>query len=296
MNSVLKWILIVVGALVALVLVAVLGLFLMGSNKLSRDYQVQIDPVTVPADGAALERGEHLVEAVGVCIGCHGEDLGGAEFLNDPGFAVVYAPNLTPGNGGVGVQYEDEDWVLAIRHGVGGDGRGLIGMPSQHYTHFGDEDLGAMVAYLKTLPPVDRQIPVRQGALPAKIFVGLGAFPLAPDLIDHQMERSSPSIEDERAYGGYLSYVAVCRDCHAANLAGNTDPNGPPLGPNITPGGELSDWTEEDFITALRTGRTPEGGQITEEMPWLEYRNMTDAELSALWAYLSSLEPLPDNQ
>ena len=82
---------------------------------------------------------------------------------------------------------------------------------------------------------------------------------------------------------------------HAANLAGNTDPNGPPMGPNITPGGALSGYNEAQFLAFLRSGMTPGGYQVTDEMPWVFYQGMTDEEIQALWAHLSGLDALPDN-
>ena len=120
-------------------------------------------------------------------------------------------------------------------------------------------------------------------------------FPLAPELIAKNGPRveipAGPTVE----YGEYMSLVAACRDCHGQNLAGAEDPNAP-QGPNLTPGGGFTAYqTEDDFIKLIRTGETPGGRTVSEEMPWIEYKGMTDDELKALFAYLTSLEALPTN-
>jgi len=63
--------------------------------------------------------------------------------------------------------------------------------------------------------------------------------------------------------------------------------------PNLTPGGELASWSEVDFFTAIRTGVTPSGHKLSEEMPWQNFGQMTDDELKAVWLYLQSLPALP---
>ena len=90
-------------------------------------------------------------------------------------------------------------------------------------------------------------------------------------------------------YGMYLAIT--CAECHGPNLNGM--PFGPPgqtvPTPNLTPGGELSAWSEEDFIMVMRSGMTPEGTVLDSEMPWMYFGQMTDDELKALWMYLQAL-------
>lgn len=289
MRRFVKWAGIGLGGLVVLVVSAGLTLLILGDRKFKRTYDLAVEPVAIPADAESLARGQHLVEAVSGCTGCHQPDLGGEYLINEPDMAVVAAPNLTRGQGGVGAHFSDQDWVRAIRHGVGGDGRGLVGMPSPAYTYFSDADLGAIIAYLKTVPPVDRSFPACQAAPMARALLALGALPLAPELIDHQARRDSPAQGPTASYGEYLVDVAACRDCHGPDLNGGTDPNDPPPGPNLTPGGALSVWTEADFLAALRTGQRPGGDRLSDDMPWETYRAMTDEELTAIWRYLESL-------
>ena len=294
MGRVLKWIGIVVGVIVVVLAVAVAVVYFVGQNKLGNGWAVTPDAVTVPSDAAAVARGQHLAESVSPCIGCHTPNLGGDYLINDPSFVVLPAPNLTAGKGGIGASYADENWVRAIRHGVGKDGRALLVMPSHWFNHMNDADLGALIAYLKTVAPVDNELPHRQPAFLPTVLVALGVFPLAPELIAKNDPRVDVPAGPTAAYGEYLSYIAACRDCHGVNLAGGVDPNAP-MGPNLTPGGGFALYQEADFIQAIRTGQAPGGRTFAEDMPWIEYNGMTDDELKALFAYLKALEELPTN-
>lgn len=296
--KILKWIGIVAGGLIALVVVAVLGLFMMGRSQINRTYDLNTAMVDVSNDEAKVARGEHLVTAVVACGDCHGENLEGDIFIDGPPIGRVVASNLTGGAGGIGGSYSDEDWVRALRHGLRPNGQTILPMmPSYHYTHLSDEDLGAIVAYLKTVPPQDNQLPPTELAFTGNIILGVfGANELPARLIDHDAARPArmePAATTE--YGAYLAEIGGCTSCHGSNLAGGqVDPSSPP-GPNLTPGGELGDWSESDFVTLMRTGVTPAGRPITPFMPWPVYQNMSDEELQALWLYLQEREPLPSN-
>jgi mono/diheme cytochrome c family protein len=206
-------------------------------------------------------------------------------------------PNLTAGTGGVGANNTDEDWVRAIRHGVGHDGRGLLLMPSRDFYSLSDEDLGFLIAYLKTLPPVDSELPSTAPGPLGRVMLALGQFPpeaTNPDVlvIDHNGPRPvSPQPGVTVEYGKYLA--STCTLCHGANFNGGTiRTDAEYLAPNLTPGGEMAFWSEEDFITTLRTGVTPGGKQLKDAMPWKYFGQMTDDELKAVWLYLQSLPAL----
>lgn len=292
--KILRWIGYILGGLV-LILALALGVFyFISTQKLGNGYVVTPDPITVPTDEASIARGKHFVEAIGECVGCHTPNLGGQMLLDDPSFAKVAAPNLTSGKGGIGSRYTDEDWVRALRHGVAADGRALLVMPSHWYYYMNDEDLGAMIAYLKTVPPVDNELPARWVAfIPTRILIALGMFSTAPDLIAQNGPRPTPELAVSVEYGQYLARVAACADCHGNDLAGGTNP-GAPMGPNLTPGGAFAAYREEDFLKVFHTGVTPGGRTLSEEMPWENYGKMTDDELKSLFAYLKSLDPLPN--
>ena len=298
MRKIMKRIGIIAAGLVGVLIVLVLVLQVIGASRLGKTYDVQADAVAIPTDAAAIARGQHLGESIG-CTGCHLEDLsGGFEFSNDAVFGTLYSTNLTPGTGGIG-EYSDADLVRAIRHGVSRDGRGLAIMPSEAVYHMSDEDLGTLIAYLRTLPAVDAEHPAtNMNGVLARILAVTGGFATAPELIAAQGARVSAAPEGATTeYGLYLTSIASCTICHGPNLSGAQpgDPASPPA-PNLTPGGELIGWSETDFVTAIRTGVTPTGRELQSDvMPWKDYANFTDEELSAIWAYLNSLEALPTN-
>ncbi|MEZ4707825.1 MAG: cytochrome c [Caldilineaceae bacterium] len=249
-----------------------------------------VKAVDVPTDDAAIVQGQRLA-AISSCIECHGADLSGTVFVDEAPIGYIPAPNLTSGQGGIGSTYTDADWAGAIRHGVGADGRTLVIMPSYHYAAYSDDDLGALIAYLKSVPPVDNDLGSRKLDFPGAIIFGVLAYgDWSVNKIDHAaVGGDSPAAEPSAVYGEYLAATASCGSCHGEELTGNPGTDSPP-GPNLTPGGALASWTEADFITALRTGQTPDGRELSAEMPWRGYAQMTETELRALWAYLQTLE------
>lgn len=293
-RRVLKWVGLGLGGLLLLLIVVAGGLVVAGSIQYGKRYDIPVAAVPIPTDAAALARGEHIAKAISLCTDCHGENLEGKIYFEAPGMVSIPTPNLTSGAGGVGSFYTDEDWVRAIRHGVGHDGRALMVMPSQTFHNLSDEDLGAVIAYVKSMPPVDNVLPARRLEPLGRAMIGLGIFPpSAVDQIDPTAPiPAAPEMGVTAAHGEYLA--AACKECHGANLSGK--PFGPPgqevLTPNLTPGGDLGSWSEEDFLTALHTGVTPSGRQLSEDMPWRAFGQMNDEELESIWLYLQSL-PAP---
>jgi cytochrome c553 len=295
MNTTLKWIGIIVVALVVLLLAGGAVVYAASSSKLNKGPSVPVKAVPAAEGAEAIARGEHLVNAISLCADCHGQNLSGQLFIEDPAIGTVYAPNLTGGEGGAAATFSDEDWERAIRHGIGSDGRVLAVMPSNGYAHFSDADLAALLAYIQSLPPTDNVLPSRQIKLPGTILFGAVAYETLPvNNIDHAaVGDEAPQAGANAAYGEYLTFVAGCRDCHGPDLGGvdpAAAPSGPPPGPNLHASGDLGSWSQEDFIAALRTGQTPNGRQLSTEMPWESYRLMTDEELGAIWFYLHGLE------
>ncbi len=285
-KKILKWIGILLAGLVALFLVALFSLYFITMDKLNKVYEIPPSGITVPSDAESIARGEHLVTVLGQCTGCHGEDFSGK--VDDQGIMVIrlVTPNLTSGNGGVGSYYTDEDWVRAIRHGVKPNGKPGIAMVAQLYTSISDRDIADMIAYLKSVPPVDTVYPHTRLGPMAWFFIHQIPDIIPAQIIDHDAPRheSEPGVTIQ--YGQYLT--AYCHLCHGPDLAGGT--GGPGSGVNLTPAGELGSWTEDDFIHTLRTGETPSGKILDPEMmPWKEVGQMTDDELKAIWLYLQSL-------
>lgn len=207
------------------------GMHLLGRSRLAQAPAVTVQAIDPPSDEAALARGAHIANAISLCTDCHGQSLEGAVFMDEPPIGRVVAPNLTGGQGGIGGTYTDEDWIRAIGHGVGGDGRTLVIMPSNAFARLSDNDLGALVAYLKSVPPVDNELPAREIIFPGTIFMGvLGYGELPVSLIDHNTVQtvSDPVPGDAAAQGEYLSHIGGYTECHGARLAGRVEENGPP--------------------------------------------------------------------
>ena len=248
--------------------------------------------MNIPTDAEGIARGKHIVESYGLCVECHGENLAGDIMSEDPVFGKLAGSNLTAGRGGVGGTYSDIDFVRAIRHGVGSDGKPLVIMPAQHFNRFSDDDVGAIVAYLKDLPPVDNE-EAKTGFGPlGRIFALFVGEALPARIIDHDAPRPvAPPAGVTKEYGEYLT--EMCTICHGEHLSGGSVPGesgDAPKAPNLT----LlvrANWTEDNFITVLRTGVNLSGKRLDPEMmPWNRFTNMTDDELQALWLYFSSLE------
>src|SRR5574339_1301296 len=262
-RKIFKWIGIVLGSLVGLLVLAFVVLYIIGTVKWNsmrgKDYAVPVEPITIPTDQASIARGEHIA-TIRMCKDCHTENWSG-QSDSVPGLITLSIPNLTPGAGGVGATNTDEDWVRAIRHGVGRDGRGLILMPSRVWYYLSDDDLADLIAYLKSLPPVDNELPKTELGPLGRVMMTLGQLPseaTAPDVlvIDHKGPRPvAPQPGVTLEYGKYLT--RPCTLCHGVNFNGQTiRTDAVYLAPNLTPGGELHFWSEEDFMKTLRTGAT----------------------------------------
>ena len=286
MGKVFKWIGILIGGLAGLVGVILAGVYFVTESRLNKIYEVQTEAIAVSSDPATITRGLYLANTIGFCVECHGDNLAGEVFDDGPLIGRLAVSNLTPGKGGVGDDYTTDDWVRAIRHGVGRDGKSLISMPSHVYYHFSDADLAAIVAYLENLPAVDNELPETEFGPMVRMFILMDSSLLPAEVIDHDAPR--PPAPEPGVTAEYGRYLAVsCTLCHGENLAGGSEPG---AGLNLTPGGNLGRWTEEEFIHAMRTGKTPEGNDIDPEMmPFDLLGQLNENELRAIWIYLRSL-------
>ena len=236
MKKVLKWFGITMGILLGLVVITLAFFYFKGNAMVSRTYDIPAENIPIPTDAASLARGKHFVQAI--CTGCHGADLSGQVMLQAP-FATVYSPNLTSGKGGAGADFSDADFIRAIRHGVDDQGRALIIMPAMGFWNFSDSDLADIVAYVKSVPPVDNEHPDPQINVMGKIMFGAGMF--GPDIVPANViahdQRPPAAPEGITAqYGQYLVSVSGCRDCHGAKLSGgNSGKPGALDASNLTP-------------------------------------------------------------
>ena len=283
-----------IGGLLVVLAVAATIVYFSSNSRLSKTYAVSARPVAIPAGAAALARGKHLAMTRG-CNDCHGKDFAGNKVIEDGAMGRLHAPNLTRGKGGRVASFSDEDWIRSIRHGVGPDKRGLFIMPAEEYQHFSDDDLGALIAFLKTLPAIDRErVPTSLGPV-SRVLLATGKMKLAAETIDHPNVRPAsiaPAINAE--YGRYVA--ASCTGCHGTNFSGGKIEVGPPNWPhsaNLTPhpDSRLGKWTEAEFIKTLRTAKRPDGSELNPVMPRV-FGEMDDVELKALWAYFKTLPPV----
>ena len=292
MKKVLKLLGIVLGGLLGLIIMAVVVLAGKGNSQITRTYVVQVNTFSIPNNDESIARGEHLVQAI--CIGCHQPTLSGGPFFEAP-FGKIYAANLTPGEGGLGASYSDKDWIRSIRHGIRPDGTSVLVMPSQFFWNFSDEDLGAIIAYIKSLSPLNVETSPPSFNIIGKALLGAGVFGdtiLPAGLIDHdQRPTNYPEQGETPAYGEYLVHVSGCQDCHGEALSGGKGADPEALSaPNLTPGGELANWSNTDFINTIREGVTPDGHKLdANQMPWEHYKYFYDDELGAIFLYLQSL-------
>lgn len=323
MKTWMKWAGVVGGALVGLLIMALAVIYLKSQARLTHEYDVPEQTITFLADAEAIEYGGHIFRFRG-CEACHSgggyldvaashqtpeshlnlpsQDIPHMEgniYLDDPAIGKVVASNLTRGTGGVGGQYTDRDWLRAIRHGIRPDGTPLLFMPSTEFYFLSDDDLGAVIAYIKSAPPVDHELPRSTVSWTGRIVMTL--FPditfIPAELILHDAPRPvapEPGITPE--YGEYLTHS--CKVCHGLTMSGGPIPGFPvswPPAPNLTfgAGSALPAWTQDGFMETLRSGSTPDGRQLRGEfMPWSSYRFMSDDELKAVWVYLQSLPEL----
>jgi mono/diheme cytochrome c family protein len=255
----------------------------------NRLYHPPDDKIAVPTDQASIARGKHVVEAVAVCTICHGTNLGGKLAFEDGLLGRGYTSNLTSGRGGVGRTYRNADWIRSIRYGVRPDGHGIPFMPSDYFNKISDADMGAIIAYLKSLPPVDNERTRVEINLPARLLIDLGVFGdlVRAAKIDFRAARPQQSSDG----GEYLVEVGGCTFCHGPGLSGGQGPEpGAPHGTDLTAHGPLGHWSLTDFRDTMRSGVDPQGHAINPKyMPWLAYRHMTDEEMDAIWLYLRSL-------
>lgn len=279
------------GGLVVLLLVAVATMYVIVGMRMGTRYDVPTVSIAVPADSATVTAGQHLVTAIGKCTLCHGEDLGGKVMGDDFAFGRLVAPNLTAGMGGVFGRLDDAAIGRAIREGVRRDSTPLIFMPSNLYHTMSDADVGAIIAYLRSRPHVDKILPGSRIGPVARAVSLFTEFPLIPA---REIDRATPvprdvPVEASGRYGKYLAQIGLCTGCHRPNLSGGSGPNG--RSSNLTPAG-IGSWTEADFTRALREGKRPVGAPIDSTvMPWPLAGKMTDFELHAVWLYLKSLPP-----
>ncbi len=291
MKRILKWIGIVVGGLLGIIILLLIGTSVVSANRLNQTYEVTADfSLDIPNDAERIAEGERQYAIM--CAGCHGENLAGTEMSDDVMFGRIHSANLTSGAGGLGNVYTDEDFARAIWYGVKADGSPTAVMPVELNQAIHIEEMENLIAYIRSVPPVDSDYPKMKPGPMMRIMHVTNAFPLVTaELVD--MNAAPPGAvdpQDTLAYGAHLA--VFCTACHGVDFAGMEI-----LGdssPNITPHETgIGAWAEADFIRAVRQGERPDGTMLdSEAMPWQEFSHFTDAEIHAIWTYLQSIDPV----
>jgi cytochrome c553 len=295
----LKWAGVFISGLLTLVPMALLVLALMGFSKLNARYDNPVAAIQVARTPAQIARGEQLAN---ICLSCHASGdqlpLSGTDFgakFDMPPLGTLYAPNLTP-SGNI-QDWTDGEVIRAIREGVHKNGRALLIMPAGSYRNMSDDDVQALVAYLRSQPGAGAPTPNNQLNVLGAIFMNLSDFRTAQQPVGNVAASQPGTLEN----GKYLVDIIGCSDCHGAQLQGKleTSQPGPPAGPNLTM--IVPQWTEEQFMAFFNTGTLPGGRQVPiltlksgfsePRMPWSMVRAVTtDDELKDMYAYLHSME------
>jgi cytochrome c553 len=289
MKRILKWMGIVLGGLLGLIILLAVGVYAVSASRLNKTYEVTADfTLNVPTDPERIAAGENLA-VVYLCGDCHGEDLAGKMFIDDPAFGTIYTPNLTAGENGVGRAYSDEEIARVIWYGVKPDGSPTVGMPAEFLQAIHIGDMENLIAYLRSVPPVDTNHPPSSYGPILRVMHATNQFPLIPaEMVDAGQPPLDPiSPQETLAYGEYVA--AFCAHCHMADFAGDTQMF---QSPNITPA-TIGSWTESEFLRAITEGVRPDGTLLDPElMPWESISRYSDEELRALWAYLQTVAPV----
>jgi mono/diheme cytochrome c family protein len=281
-----------------------------------------------PADGFIIKstpervaRGEYLANHVAICIDCHSqrdwslysappvegaEGIGGERFGPEYGMpGTLYSRNITPA--GIG-HWTDADLVKAITQGVNKDGETLFPlMPYMAFRNLSQEDVYSIIAYIRTLAPVENDVPKRELAIPIE-----AVMPTTPPPVVWQ---PAPDRKNTVAYGKYLVNAASCIDCHTKwengapvagmEFAGGYEfylPNGHlVVSQNITPDVEtgIGGWDKQTFIAVFKSYAGDEvrkhplrKGEFNTIMPWNLFSGMTEEDLGAIYDYLRTVKPI----
>src|SRR5579859_6616873 len=297
-NGLLKWGGTVLAGLLTLISLALLTLVLVGYSKLNQPHSNPVADVHVAGTPEQIARGQQLAH---ICAGCHSPNrqlpLAGTNFIAKFGFPPIgtfYAPNLTP-SGNI-KDWSDGEVIRAIREGVHKNGRSLLVMSAENFRYMSDDDVQAVVAYLRSQPPTGGPTPENNWNVLGALFINLLDFQTAQAPVGH-VTAPPPGTPQQAEY---LVNIIGCRDCHGDQLQGKVDNGqpGPPPGPNLTQ--IVPKWSEEQFFTFFNTGKLPDGsavprmtlpdGSTETVMAWEEVRaTTTDEELKVLYSYLHSL-------
>lgn len=283
MRRALRWLRNAVLGLAALVIVGVATAYALAGRIVRRTYSEPATNITVPTDAASAAEGMRLARIRG-CTGCHGPQLAGEKFIDMALMGRVASPDLTI----AAREYSNADLARIIRRGVRPDGRSVVVMPSDMFSSLRDDDLGRIIAYIRSLPPSDGQRRAMKLGPVGSIMFAAGKFKPAAVLV-HEADAAAASFPkpgDANADGAYLART-VCAECHGTKLEGD-ERGSPDL--RIAAG-----YTLEQFTHLMRTG-TALGNRELELMSPVarnRFSHFTDDEIRALHSYLLARAAVP---
>jgi len=282
-RTILRWLLGIAGGLLGLAVAAVLVVHVVMGRELSRSFDVEPAPVDIPEDAASIAEGERLSRIHGCNGGCHGRTVNGYLWEEFPDGSRFLAPDLARAVR----SYSAPELEGIIRHGVRPDGTSIIlGMPSFMFQDLTDEDLGAIIAYLRTQQPGEDLGKSHFGPIGRLVLLmykrQYGTI-LAAEEIEQHMGRAQPALQASLQQGRYLAMTS-CTECHGYDLRGFPDDTAPSLAIAVA-------YSEEDFLTLMRTG-VPLGGRELDLMARVvkgRTAYLTDDEIRVLHRYLQTL-------
>ncbi len=306
-------------ALILLVVIVIAGL--LSYVKVALPDVGEAPELTIEATPERLVRGEYLANYIVGCVACHSTrdftkfagpidpstaGQGGELFGSLLGFpGEYYASNITPY--GIG-NWTDGELFRAITSGVSKDGHALFPiMPYMNFGRMDKEDIYAVIAYIRTLKPIEHTPPPSTSAFPMNFIINTIPTPPAFTAI--------PPKEDLIQYGEYITNASLCKDCHTVQVQGEYQMDkymaggfamplitgGAVRTANITPDKKtgIGNWTEQQFLTRFKmyadssyVPHTINPGEFNTMMPWAYYAHMKEEDLKAIFAYLQSIKPV----
>lgn len=261
------------------------------SNNRSRQYKAKDFSIQEMVKTADVELGKRLYTVRNGCIECHGADLSGAKIMENGAMGSIFGSNISPFKL---KDWSDEEIARAIRYGIHKSGRSLVFMPSFDFEAISMGDTAALVAYIRSVPAVEKESHTNTFGPIAKMLSAFGKIPVMfpAKIINLQKGFSEkppegPTVE----FGKYLTNA--CIGCHGEDLKGGKIQGGDPSwpeAPNIRLGAE-SKWNENLFKEVIKTGVSPiSKNKLRAPMPVNLLAQMNEEEIQAIWLYLSSLK------
>lgn len=287
----------ILGVMLLVFVLFVGGVVMWASSNVSARSQKKFDfpalNIAEKVKTADIELGRKIVRIRNGCTDCHGADLAGKTFINDPAMGMFSGANITPY---ALASKSDEEVARAIYYGVRTNGTPLIFMPSQEFHNLALDDIAAAVAYLRTIPAVTKPNTEIQIGTVAKLLGASGKMPLliSAELISaNAPPKVKPPERNTPEFGKYL-VESGCVGCHGRDLKGGPIPGGDPSWPpaaNLVAASHGT-WKEADFISTIRTGKRPAGRPLMNPMRGVaeNAKQASDDELKAIWSYLTTLK------